>query len=103
MYDTKQYGTKAIQKNVERQNAEIAAKKKAEQERLEAEQKRVEEARRACRPFHISRRIFRSSNVNSIIPQISDDFMSKDTLSCAVVEIMACDCIAMRPPLVVIN
>lgn len=51
MYDTKQYGTKAIQKNVERQNAEIAAKKKAEQERLEAEQKRVEEARRKRAEF----------------------------------------------------
>ena len=39
------YGQKALTRNIERQNAAIAAKEKAERERLEAEEKRKEDAR----------------------------------------------------------
>ena len=44
MVDDK-YGTKAIRRNVERQNAAIAAKEKAEREKREAEQKKKERLR----------------------------------------------------------
>lgn len=46
-----QYGTKAIRRNIERQNAAIAAKEKEERERQEAEQKKIEEARRKRAEF----------------------------------------------------
>lgn len=44
MVDDK-YGTKAIRRTIERQNAEIAAKEKAEREKREAEQKKKERLR----------------------------------------------------------
>ena len=45
------YGQKALMRNIERQNAAIAAKEKAERERLEAEKKKKEDARRKRAEF----------------------------------------------------
>lgn len=45
------YGQRELERNIARQNAEQEARKKAESEKLEAEQKRIEEARRKRAEF----------------------------------------------------